>query len=91
MRFAKITRPPPNRFEFPLVCAGCGEDKNIRETAETERWELGPGIVKLQATVPVVRCDACGLAFTDWRGEEIRELISNVFMPWVYGAQNDEH
>lgn len=62
------------RTKEPMhVCFGC-EGTDVTEQEETETFPYGvPESVEIQVTQIVIRCKACGEAWTDWRGEEARE------------------
>lgn len=58
------------------ACAACGSSK-IEERIETDRWNVFD-IGEVCASVVVTTClePNCGLRSTDWRSEEVRELVT---------------
>ena len=61
----------PEKFE---LCDCCGEVAVV-ETIEDESFTYGDGEERamLKAVVPVLSCRACGMQWTDHRGEKLRD------------------
>lgn len=57
-------------------CAACGS-KRVECKIETEHWNV-LDIGQVCASVPVTTClePNCGISTTDWRSEEIRDLVT---------------
>ena len=66
-----------------MQCFGC-DCTDFVETVEHQQfpWLNKGQIVILTADVPVMTCKRCGAQFTDYRGEEARDLA-------VLKARND--
>ncbi len=67
-------------------CDFCGKDHTVVETMHWERFPHGAGgtdiidHVVLKAHVPVISCESCGQAWTDYRGEELRDAVSRKYL-----------
>lgn len=55
------------------VCGFC-DALAASTSVQQQKFQYGAGVdaVILSVEVPVTECEACGLASTDWRGEEAR-------------------
>ena len=62
------------------LCPGCGDNTVHKESAVRDHIELLDGS-KYYADVPLHRCTECGFAYTDHRGELIREALQMAFDP----------
>jgi len=72
------TQPDDIKYQCPRC-----ESVNLKEEIVVDNFEYGAGEdeLKLSASIPVVTCNDCGEAFTDFRAAEIKELmIKNVTM-----------
>lgn len=54
-----------------VACPSCSADQLI-ESLEDETFPYGAEAVEIGVTVPVLRCQACGFAYTDQRAERAR-------------------
>ncbi|NTF17966.1 hypothetical protein G6L37_06085 [Agrobacterium rubi] len=63
----------------------CCEEIAVVETTELERFQYGDGdgAVLLEADVPVMSCRACGIQWTDHRGEELRDAAVKTHLATV--------
>jgi hypothetical protein len=74
-------------------CDFCGKEHAVVETMQWERFPHGAGgtdiidHVVLKAYVPVISCENCDEAWTDYRGEEIRDAVSARYLETVAAAR----
>lgn len=77
----------------PEPCDFCGKEHSVVETMQWERFPHGAGgtdivdHVILKAFVPVISCEACGEAWTDFRGEEERDAVGARYLETLEAAR----
>lgn len=84
---------PAEIIRIDQPCDQCGKEHAVTETMQWERFPHGAGgtdiidHVVLKAYVPVISCEACGEAWTDYRGEELRDAVSQRYLETLAAQQ----
>jgi YgiT-type zinc finger domain-containing protein len=68
--------------ESVQVCPSC-ESHNVQEEILVDNFQYGLGDdkIELSASVPVISCKDCGEKFTDYRADEIKDLMIKNILP----------